>query len=134
MRDEDPVGKSEETREELVKRLREEIRQDEEERKEEQKQKEFEDSQKKVHWTRKRKKPGPKKTEEDEELLESFPNGKVSCASIHGQCILIYFIFSVSCVGNRSGQLDLGSFANTSYVNMPRKKIFFSVSGQNVTM
>ena len=89
MRDEDPVGKSEETREELVKRLREEIRQDEEERKEEQKQKEYEDSQKMVHWTKKRKKPGKKRTEKDEGLFLRFPDGQVSRDLNHSQCILI---------------------------------------------
>ena len=96
MRDEDPVDKPEETRQELMQRLREVIREDDEERKEENKQNEYEDSQKKVHWTKKKKR-GPKKTEEDEKLLESFPDGQVNCDSNIEQCILI-LLFSVSAV------------------------------------
>ena len=101
LRTEEPVEEPEETREELKQRLKEIIRRDDEEKEEDERQKEHEESRRKQHWTQRRKKPGRRRTEEDEGLFLRFPDGKVSCASNHVQCVLI-FLFSVSVVSRKS--------------------------------
>ena len=90
----------EETPSELRERLTQELqvmnREDDEEKEEEQQQKFHELS--KPHWSQARKKPGPKNKEEDEALMERFPEGQVSCASNHDQHIILILLFSVSVV------------------------------------
>ena len=74
----------EETASELRKRLTQELEvmnQEDDEEKEEEQQQKIHDSSKKPHWRKQAgKKPGPKNKEEDEELEERFPDGRVSCA------------------------------------------------------
>ena len=74
----------EETPSELRKRLTQELevmnQEDDKEKEEEQQQKIHERSNTKPHWKQARKKPGPKNKEEDEALMERFPEGQVSCA------------------------------------------------------
>ena len=71
---------------------------DDQEKEEEQQQKIHELSAKKPHWRQARRKPGPKNKKEDEELKERFPDGQVSCAWNHDQCIILILLFSVSAV------------------------------------
>ena len=79
----------EETLEELLKEVREQLEENKQ-------QSRHEASRDKPHWKKKKQKPGPKQTikEEDEQLLEGFPDGQVY-ASNHDQYFLI-FLFSVS--------------------------------------
>ena len=70
---------------------------DDKEKEEEQQQKIHELSS--PHWRHQaRGKPGPKNKEEDEALKERFPDGQVSFASNHDQCIILILLFSVSAV------------------------------------
>ena len=71
-------------------------REDDEEKEEEEQQKIHELS--RPHWIHAREKPGPKNKEEDEALKERFPDGQVSFASNHDQCIILILLFSVSAV------------------------------------
>ena len=74
---------------------------DDKEKEEEQQQKIHERSNTKPHWKQARKKPGPKNKEEDEALMERFPDGMVSCAWNNDQCIILILLFSVSAVSKR---------------------------------
>ena len=125
---------AEETPSELRERLTQELqvmnREDAEEKEEEQQQKFHELS--KPHWSQARKKPGPKNKEEDEALMERFPDGQVSCASNHDQHIIFILLFSVSAVSknhqaNNSWKLPLspqtGTYQREEQVSMARVQL-----------
>ena len=74
---------------------------DDKEEEEEQQQKIHEHETTTPHWRQARAKPGPKNKEEDEALMERFPDGQVSFASNYNQFIILILLFSVSDVSKK---------------------------------